>query len=165
MNLQNDNWANLDGGHRTPYDASIPLKKLRSTNDPKIITNIFRDLWDNLHHQGDVGHASYFSVPTLVDICIPKTSLDWNFIGLCLVIEHCRFSSNNPILPKQFEQEYFDSLSKFEQYLLTHFKKIKDKTSLRLTLSLFATLNEQRELGKAINQLDEDTLEQFLTHY
>ncbi len=75
MNLQNDKWISLYGGYKIPYDASILLRQLRSTNDQKIVANIFTELWDNLHHQGDVGLASYFSVPPLVDICIEKKLL------------------------------------------------------------------------------------------
>ena len=165
MNLQNDKWTNLDGGYKMPYDASTPLRQLRLTDEPKLVAGIFAELWDNLHHQGDIGLASYFSVPLLVDICIEKGSLDWNFVGLCLLIEHCRLSGDNPVLPKELEYSYFASLNKLEQYLLDNLKKIKDETTLRLTLSLFATLNGQRDLGKAIQQLDEDILEEFLDKF
>ena len=78
MDLQNDIWKKLDGGYKIPYDASVPLRQLQLSNDKKSIDNIITELWDNLHHQGDVGLASYFSVPQLVDICIDKKSLDWN---------------------------------------------------------------------------------------
>ena len=165
MDLENNIWTNLDGGYKIPYDASVPLKKLRLTNDTELINKIFAELWDNLHHQGDLGLASYFSVPHLVDICIDRKSLDWNFVGLCVLIENRRLTNDNPLLPKKLEQDYFDALIKFEQYLLTNLKSIQDKTTFRWTLSLFATLNGQRELGKAIEQLDEDILEEFLQQY
>jgi hypothetical protein len=162
MNLRNEKWTSLYGGYKIPYDASIPLRQLHSTNDQKIVANIFTELWDNLHHQGNVGLASYFSIPQLVDICIEKKLLTWNFIGLCALIEHCRLSSYNPVLPKELEHDYFESLKKLEQYLLKNFKSIQDETALRETLSLFATLNGQRDLGKVIQQLDDDMLKEFL---
>jgi len=165
MGLENNIWTNFDGGYKIPFDASIPLRQLWLTDDKKLIERIFADLWDNLHHQGDVGLASYFSVPQLVDICIDKKSLDWNFIGLCVLIENCRLSNDNPSLPKELEHDYFNSLKRFEQYLLTNFKSIKNKTTFRLTLSLFAILNGQRDLGKAIQQLDEDIIDEFLDQF
>lgn len=79
-----------------------------------------------------------------------------------MLIEHCRLSSDNPVLPKELEHDYFESLKKLEQYLLTNFKTIQDETALRETLSLFATLNGQRDLGKAIQLLDDDMLKEFL---
>lgn len=165
MDLDNKIWQTLDGGYKIPFDASVPLKKLQSTNDQKIIADIFADLWDNLHHQGDIGLASYLALPQLVTICIDKKSLDWNFVGLSVLIEHCRQTKHNPKLPDEFKNEYFEALKKLEQYLLTNFKNIKDPTTLRLTLALFATVNGQVELGKAIENLDEDTVKDFLEQF
>jgi hypothetical protein len=165
MDLDNKIWQKLDGGYKIPYDASVPLKILRSTNDPKIIVDTFDELWDNLHHQGDVGLASYLALSQLVTVCIDKKSFDWNFLGLCLVIEHCRQTDHNPKLPDEYKDEFFDSLKRLEQYLLLNFKSIKDPTSLRLTLALLATLNGQVELGKAIENLDEDMVKDFLEKF
>lgn len=165
MDLDNKIWSTINGGYKIPFDASIPLKQLRSTTDQKIIFDLFADLWDNLHHQGDVGLASYLAVPQLVTICIDKKSFDWNFVGLCVVIEHCRQAEHNPKLPTEYNDIYFNALKKLEQYLLDNFKSIKDPTTLRLTLSLFATLNGQADLGKAIENLDADVIQEFLGQF
>ena len=165
MDLDNKIWSTLEGGYKIPYDASIVLKQLKSSVDNKIIDSGFKDLWDNLHHQGDVGIASYLSVPEIVTICVDKKSFDWNFIGLCLVIEHCRLSEHNPKLPEQFQNEYFNALNRFEEYLLANFKLIKDPTALRLALALFATLSGQPDLGKSIENLDEDVIAEFLEQF
>ena len=165
MDLSNKIWSTLEGGYRIPYDASINLKQLISTNDPKAISNIFIELWDNLHHQGDVGLASYLSVPQLVTICIHRKSVDWNFVGLCVIIERCRHDKHNPELPIEYTDLYFGALNQLERYLLDNFKSITDETTLRLTLALFATLNGQADLGKAIENLDEDTMQEFLEQF
>lgn len=165
MDLDNKIWSTIDGGYKIPYDASIPLKQLRSTNDPKLISDIFADLWENLHHQGDIGLASYLSVPHLVTICMDKKSLDWNFVGLCLVIEHCRLTESNPLLPNEYKEIYFQALNKLQQYLLDNFKNIEEPSTLRLTLSYFATLKGQVKLGKAIEKMDEDVIQGFLEQF
>jgi hypothetical protein len=165
MNLDNNIWSTLEGGYKITYDASAPLKKLQSTNDKTEADNAFAELWDNLHHQGDVGLASYLSVSHIVLICIDKKSFDWNYIGLTLVIEHCRLSEHNPVLPTEYHEEYFNALKALEQYLLANFKSITDPDSLRLSLALFATLNGQTKLGKAIENLDEDVLNEFSEQY
>jgi hypothetical protein len=167
MNLQSDIWKDLEGGYKVPYDASVPLRKLHSSNDEAEIKKIFAELWDELHHQGDVGTASYYSVPVLVEICIEKKSIDWNYIGICLNIEHCRLKGDNPSLPKELEREYFESLKKFEEYLLINFTEIKkDNLSLLLTLSFLATVNGHPNLGRAISLLeDNDVLTELLSQY
>ena len=165
MDLDNRIWSTLQGGYKIPYNVSIPLKKLSHATRQDEFASIFTELWDNLHHQGDVGTASYLAVPQLVSICINKKSLDWNFIGLCVLIENCRLEDHNPELPIEYQDHYFESLTQFERYLLLNFKSITDQTALRLTLSLFATVNGQPRLGRAIEILDEDILPEFLEQH
>jgi hypothetical protein len=165
MDLNDRIWATLYGGYKIPYNASRPLKKLNDAITQEEFEAVFAELWDNLHHQGDVGMASYFAVPQLVNICITKKLLDWNFIGLCVLIESCRLKGNNPELPREFQDDYFESLIQFERYLLLNFKNITDQTGLRLTLALFAIVNGQPGLGKAIEILDEDMLSEFLENH
>jgi hypothetical protein len=165
MDLQDSIWTTLKGGYKIPYDVSKPLKNLQSETDREEMQTIFAELWENLHHQGDVGLASYLAVPQLITICIHKKSLDWNFIGLCVLIENCRLDGHNPELPKEYDDLYFGSLTQFERYLLLNFKNITDRTALRLTLALLATVNGQPALGKAIEKLDEDLLKDFLEQF
>lgn len=165
MDLDNRIWATLQGGYKIPYNASIPLKKLSHATRQDEFAIIFAELWNNLHHQGNVGTASYLAVPQLVSICINKKSLDWNFIGLCVLIENCRLEDHNPELPNEYQDHYFESLTQFERYLLLNFKSITDQTALRLTLSLLATVNGQPGLGRAIEILDEDLLPEFLEQH
>jgi hypothetical protein len=165
MDLQDPIWATLNGGYKMPYDVSRPLRKLQGAESRKEMQIIFDELWENLHHQGDVGLASYLAVPQLISICIHKKSLDWNFIGLCVLIENCRVDDRNPELPKEYDEAYFGSLTQFEKYLLLNFKNIVDRTALRLTLALLATINGQPGLGKALEILDEGALEEFLKQF
>ena len=78
MDLDNRSWTTLQGGYKIPHNASKPLKQLRDASRQEEFESIFAELWDNLHHQGDVGTASYLAVPQLVSICITKKSLNWN---------------------------------------------------------------------------------------
>ena len=165
MELNDKIWDQLDGGYKIPYNASISLQILKKAVRSNEFKVPFDDLWENLHHQGDVGLASYLAVPQIISICIDKHSLDWNFIGLCVLIENCRIAGNNPELPPEFESDYFDSLAKFENYLLLNLKQIQDHTAFRLALALFAILNDQPGLGKAIEILDDDEISEFLKKY
>jgi hypothetical protein len=165
MDLQDRTWKTLEGGHKIIYDVSRPLRRLKDLGRSESMRALFDELWENLHHQGDVGLASYLAVPQLVAICMDKKSLDSNFIGLCAVIENARLSGNNPDLPREYDDLYFSALSQFEKYLLLNFKSISDQDALRLTLALFATINGQPDLGRAIQKMDEGALPKFLEHY
>ncbi|MBC7948679.1 MAG: hypothetical protein H7Y42_12400 [Chitinophagaceae bacterium] len=153
MDLDSPSWRSLYGGNKIPYNASLPLKKLRDAVKPEEVSVILDALKENLHHNGDVGTASYAAIPQLVAICITKRSFDSRYIGLCLLIELCRIEKHNPEVPEDLQGSYFDSLSQLERYLLLNFKNITDQTSLRLTLALLATLNGQPHLGKSIELL------------
>ena len=162
LDLNHQEWKKFKGGYKIPYDASRPLMMLSLTDDPKIIKDILSELWDNLHHQGDVGEASYYAVPHLVDICLDKKSLSWEFTGLCVLIELCRLAGNNPPLPILLETDYFGALQKMEEYLLINFNAIDDAESRRLALSLFAIVSGQYKLGEVIMKMDESMVDEFL---
>jgi hypothetical protein len=55
-------WAKLTGGYRVPYDPSAALSRLEQGQD------VWPELWNELHHQGDVGEDSDAAVPHLVRI-------------------------------------------------------------------------------------------------
>src|SRR5688500_170347 len=92
MTLNDKLWKELQGGYKTDYDASVPLRQLEETKDEKGIKKVYDELWNELHHQGDVGLASYLALPQLVRIGKSRGLFDWNLLGLCTVIElqrHC----------------------------------------------------------------------------
>src|SRR5688572_4360917 len=129
MDLTNKIWKELEGGYKTPYDVSIPLRELEQTDESEAITNIWAELWDNLHHQGDVGLASYLAVPHLVEIARSKQLFDWNRLGLCCVIEQQRHLGNNPVLPAEFLDYYNHGLEDLKQFVLDNIHKEWDDTT------------------------------------
>lgn len=111
MELTDKLWQELEGGYRISYDASIPLRQLEQTTDPIVIKNILDELWNELHHQGDVGLASYLSVPQLVRIARFKGLFNWSLLGLCSTIEQQRHLGPNPALPSEFADYYNQGLA------------------------------------------------------
>ena len=65
LSLNDERWQNLDGGYRTQFDPTSLLSQLESGQGSKAA---WHELWEGLHHQGDVGEASYAAVPHLVRI-------------------------------------------------------------------------------------------------
>ncbi|MCD2424929.1 hypothetical protein LQ567_19250 [Niabella pedocola] len=158
-------WSRLNGGYKIPYNAAMPLNLLQKATDERSAELVFDELWDNLHHQGDVGEASYYALPCLVQTGMEQQWLHWKFIGLCLVIDHCRRAPHNPPLPLELEPDYIGALQQLEKYLLSHFQYITDPVAFRLTLAFFATQHGQADLGKTIEYLDDDVLEEVQEHY
>jgi hypothetical protein len=165
MTLEDKLWKSLQGGYRTDYNASVPLRQLEETSDKEKIKKIFEELWSELHHQGDVGLASYMAVPQLVRIGTNKGLFDWNLLGLCSVIEQQRHLGQNPPLPSEYENYYFNGLNQLKQFITSNINRQLDKETLRTALSALATCSGQVKLGKAILELDDDVLDEFLEQF
>src|SRR3954462_890074 len=64
-NFDDARWRELRLGYRTPYG---PRKALLSLERGTDVSAARGELWEELHHQGDVGVASYAAVRHLVRI-------------------------------------------------------------------------------------------------
>ena len=71
-NSDEDLWSNLTGGYRTPFDPRPLLAELEIGQDPH---TTWDKLWEELHHQGDVGDASYAAVIGVSDAGFRTTPL------------------------------------------------------------------------------------------
>ena len=76
LNLDDNRWNSLAGGYRMKCDPRPLLAELESEREQR--DEAWRELWEELHHQGDVGEASYASVPHLVRIHRKSGVVDWN---------------------------------------------------------------------------------------
>lgn len=114
MDLNDSRWEILNGGRGGMYDASPALRALAAGD-----WAAYGLLWDNLHHQGDIGEASYAAVPALVAIECERFERDWNFYGLVNTIEACRHREKNPPLPGWLSEEYRSALRKTMDLALT----------------------------------------------
>ena len=82
LSFDDERWNHLTGGYKTPFDPRPSLRKLENQDDS---VAAWEELWEELHHQGDVGDASYAAVPELVRIHRIKSAADWNLYGLSLI--------------------------------------------------------------------------------
>ena len=165
IDLQNKIWKTLDGGYKIPYDVSDPLRRFESTDNKKEIDNILSELWDELHHQGDVGTASYLAVSHLVRIATSKKYFDWKLIELCTLIEQQRHQPQNPELPQEFMEYYLTGLNHLKEIILSNIGKEMDDQTYRLSLAGLATISGRTKLGTALTKLDDDVLDEFLEQY
>src|SRR5881397_662960 len=103
LTLDDPRWTQLEGGYRLPYDPTAALRQLDSGGHQPAVWDEF---WKELHHQGDVGTASYAAIPTLVDIHRRMRELDWNLYALAATIEVERHRRSNPPIPDWLVADY-----------------------------------------------------------
>jgi hypothetical protein len=91
LSFDDERWNHLKGGYKTPFDPRPSLQKLESQQDT---ATAWRDLWEDLHHQGDVGDASYASL----QLCV---------LGSGLVHGNCKSSeqSSSVLLLRKIRSE------------------------------------------------------------
>ena len=95
--------ASMKGGYRVPHDPRHARERLRvDGNDSRA----WDDLWQNLHHQGDLGEASYVSVVALVEMCETTMLSDADLFGLVSTIEIERPRRTNPEVPEWLASDY-----------------------------------------------------------
>ncbi|HEX4373067.1 MAG TPA: hypothetical protein VHZ50_07190 [Puia sp.] len=165
ISLDDAIWKNLNGGYKILYDVSVPLKELEVTNDNSTIETIWKELWNELHHQGDVGLASYLAVPQLARIAKLRDFFNWNLLGICTTIEQQRHLGNNPQLPKEYENHYYEGLNILKQFVIANIDKQINELTFRTALSTLAVCSGQIKLSKAIIELEDDTLNEFLEQF
>ena len=104
LSFDDPRWRQLDGGYGGPYD---PRKALLSLERGTDVSAAWSELWEELHHQGDVGEASYAAVPHLVRIHSELDALDYNTYALAVVIEQARRRKReNPEMPSWLGPPY-----------------------------------------------------------
>lgn len=132
----------LESGYREKYSPWQALDKLK-TDRAAALT----ELWENLYHQGDIGSASYASVPKLVEA---------GELTLVAAIEIARLSSNNPPVPPQLEPEYTVALKQALSAVP------EDQDQLLGYYIIHASVHGHKTLAKALNLLD---VEEILSEY
>jgi hypothetical protein len=165
ITLDDPLWQTLAGGYKIPYDVSIPLKKLENAANAKEIEEVWTALWNELHHQGDVGIASYLAVPQLARIAVSKDLYNWNLLGICSVIEQQRHLGENPQLPAEYQDYYNDGLKVLKHFVITNINRETDDTTFRIAISTLAACAGQIKLSKAIGELEDDIMEEFLEQF
>lgn len=162
LSYDNPKWKELKGGRGTPYDPIATLQKLERGEK---IDEAWEELWDELHHQGDVGEVSYATVPHLVRIHKEKRTFDWNLYSLVSLIEVERHRTTNPQLPGYLEASYTDAWDSVLELGLDDLRKTADELNVQAILGAIALAKGLRELGAFITTTDQSQLEEYLEEH
>jgi hypothetical protein len=152
INIEDDRWSEMTGGYKTPFDPRPLLKRLETESDT---AQIWRELWDELHHQGDVGEASYAAVPFLVKSYRERTVLDWNTYAIVAIIELARKEGNNPDVPQWIADDYFEAIQELARTGTTEVMRAETADDVRAILSVIAIAKGLRAHGKLLVNYEE----------
>ena len=157
LSLDDPRWANLTGGYKVLFDPRPLLVQLQTTRDT---AKIWLTLWEELHHQGDVGEASYAAVPQLVRIYRNRGVVDWNTYAIVAIIESARTERQNPRIPEWLEEEYFCAIRELAETGATEIFKAEDMDTVRAILSEIAIARGLRAHARLlINYTDDELLD------
>jgi hypothetical protein len=155
LSLDDKRWLQMSGGYGMPFDPRALLTKLGSKTET---AETWHELWEELHHQGDVGVASYASVPYLVDICQRSSEIDWNPYAIVATIELARTEAKNPPPPNFLQEDYFRSLHELARIGAEQILIANDLETFRAILSVIALAKGARAHARFLINYSEDEL-------
>ena len=154
LSLDDSRWSELKGGYRTQFDPRPLLASLETGQD---VAAAWDGLWENLHHQGDVGEASYAAVPHLVRIHRQRGVADWNTYAIVAIIELARNQRENPEVPSWLEEDYSRAIRELAQIGSVEVLHAKEP-DVRFILSVLAIAKGARTHGRFLVEYSEEEL-------
>ena len=158
--LDDPRWATYIGGYQTPYDASEALRRLYAEGPSK---ELWDELWQELHHQGDIGSASFAAVPHLLEFSRKSPTLDWNAFGLIAIIELERLGrSKHWTIPPELEEAFFAAIEKLPEIVASHPQKRWGPELTQHIMACIAVARGQTLLARAYLEMGLDEAKQLL---
>jgi len=155
LSFDDNRWNTLTGGYRVKCDPRPLLAQLESDQARE---RAWQVLWEELHHQGDVGEASYACVPHLVRIH-RKSSLDaWNTYAIVAIIELSRGKGANPEVPKWLEESYLRAIRELAEIGTAEISLTEEPDAVRAILAVIAIAKGLRTHGRFLVRYSEDEL-------
>ena len=156
MKRSDPRWSELEGGYRERYDPRPALDAAAALHLAG-----WDALFENLHHQGDVGTASYAAVPEIVSIISRAEAPEWRGYALLASIEECRLSQHNPPVPDWLAQDYRAAWAAILDPALRDFAKTDDPIAATAILAVLAHARGLTAIG-AMCLLTEDERQELL---
>jgi hypothetical protein len=135
---------------------TTPRNALRSLERGENVEAAWQELATELYHQGDVGEASYASVPHLVRIHEVRGIADWNTYALVAIIEEARQIGNNPAVPDDLIEAYDHAWQRLAQIGLRELEEADDPPLISSIIAVVAMAKKQFNLGRFAILFDED---------
>ena len=159
MELDDYRWRELRGGYKEIYDPRPALGRLVSGTD---VDGAWNELWQELHHQGDIGESSYAAVTVLADIYQSKPVTDWNLFSLVSTIEVERHRKTNPPVPHWLQNDYDRAWEQLLDLAIKSLRRDLDIYTLQSALAVIAIGKNALKLGALISWLDSSELDEIV---
>jgi hypothetical protein len=155
LSLDDERWNHMTGGYKTLFDPRPSLRKLENQEDSLAA---WKELWQELHHQGDVGDASYAAVPELVRIHRTESVADWNLYGMVAIIELARTEAQNPEVPDWLCEDYFRSILELAEMGTNEILRVDEAETIRAILGVIAIAKGLRTHARFLIEYSEDEM-------
>lgn len=162
IDLNDPRLKKLLGAYHKPYDVSHPLKKIEAHGPSQ---ELWDELWNNLHHQGQIGESSFAAVPCVASLMKKQKTRDWNLYALAGLIELSRNVNNNPDVPDWLIADYKAGLSEIMEMGINDLKMSIDVYTLRSILGFIALTKSSRDTARLLLELDESEIKAILSEY
>jgi len=159
MEFDDPRWQTLAGGYRRRYDPTPVLRRLQL--EPTS-AEAWTELWNELHHQGDVGEASYAAVPALVRIRKNDGPPGWDLYALAATIEVARHRPGNPALPEWLNADYSEAWTDLLALALADLAATQDPLLVRSALAVIALAKGETKLGALLSSLDASEIDELV---
>jgi hypothetical protein len=162
LSLDDPRWQSLVGGYRIPYDPRPALRRLAADFGDE---GAWDELWGELHHQGDLGDASYVALPSLVDFGEKAAERGASFYALAATIEVERHRHSNPELPAWLAPLYAEAWEALVQLALSDLAATSDPFVVQSALAVVALGKGALRLGALVAHLDASEIEEYLDEH
>jgi hypothetical protein len=122
------------------------------------LNQTWHEIWGELHHQGDVGEASYAAVPHLVRIYREHAIPDWNTYAIIATIELARGRGANPEVPAWLKQSYGDAIRELACLGSVEVLSATKAEHIRAILSVIALARDARTSARFLLEYSEEEL-------
>jgi hypothetical protein len=155
LSLDDNRWTTMHGGYKMPFDPRPLFARLEAGLETEAV---WSELWNELHHQGDVDEASYAAVPHLVRIYRKRAVADWNIYAMVAIIDLARACGSNPGVPEWLAKDYFGAITELAEIGATEVLTTDDTETVRAILGVIAIAKNLRTYGELLVKYSEDEL-------
>ena len=158
LSFDDPRWSEMNGGYKAPFDPRPLLKKLEREPD---LGPVWSELWNELHHQGDVDEASFAAVPHIVRIYRNRGELDRNAYAIVSIIELARNQNKNPDVPGWLKDDYFSAIHALAEKGILELSNARDPDTCREILGIIALSKGLRNHAQLLTHYSDDELQQM----